>query len=310
MHIPDKMMTWLSRTGLAIIVVLCIILACGCTSPQAVNLESPTVSVGQHANNSSSVQNLPSSGNTTTAPSVTPAATRTVSTNSPVIVSVAMDTTELTLSDNDQEALLTVIVDSESAPVSYSLMLDGPQGSLINGTFDKPAQSLGDNQWEYVVPFHTSSVSATGTYIWSNIRVKGENGQWSDQNPSVTFRIVKPVPTPTGDKPVFAVVSMDKSQYQYTINDSYAILTVIVNSRSPVVSEYLRLKGPNGNYLVDGNCSETVSDIGNDQWEFQVAYPISQMDEPGTYTWDYMVVTNANNMTSDAGPIVKFQVTK
>jgi hypothetical protein len=221
-----------------------------------------------------------------------------------------MNTTEITMSDSDQEALLTIIVDSESEPVSYSLMLDGPQGSLINGTFDDKAKSLGNNQWEYDIPFHTSSVAATGTYIWSNIRVKAENGQWSDQNPSVTFRIVKPVPTPSGDKPVFAVVSMDKDQYQYTVNDSYAILTVIVNSRSPIVSEYLRLKDPNGYYLIDGNCTETVSNIGNDQWEFQVAYPISQMVYQGTYTWDYMVVTNANNMTSDAGPIVKFQVSK
>lgn len=308
------MMTWLSRTGLAIILVLSIILACGCMSPQIVNLESPTAAIsgGEHANNSSNVQNpSPSSGNTATMfPTVTPGASRIASSKKPVIVSVSMNATEITMSDSDQEALLTIIVDSESEPISYSLMLDGPQGSLINGTFDDKAKSLGNNQWEYDVPFHASSVTATGTYIWSNIRVKSENGQWSDQNPSVTFRVVKPAPKPSGDKPVFAVVSMDKDQYQYTENDSYAILTVIVNSQSPIVSKYLRLKDPSGNYLINGNCTETVSNIGNNQWQFQVAYPISQMVYQGTYTWDHMIVTNANNMTSDAGPIVKFQVTK
>lgn len=308
------MMTWLSRTGLAFVLVLCIILASGCTGPQIVNLESPTPATpsGGQVNNSSNTHNpSPSSVNTSTpVPTVTPGASRTPSSKKPVIISVSMNTTDITLSGSDQVTMLTILIDSESPPAGYGISLDGPQGNLVNGTFDDKAKSLGNNQWVYEVPFNTSSSTVTGTYVWSKIQVKGENGLWSDQNPSITFRVLKPLPTSPGDKPVFAVVSMDKDQYQYTINDSDAILTVIVNSQSPIVSKYLRLKDPSGNYLIDENGTETVSNIGNNQWEFQVAYPISQMVYSGTYTWDYMIVTNANNMTSDAGPIVKFQVYK
>ncbi len=89
-----------------------------------------------------------------------------------------------------------------------------------------------------------------------------------------------------------------------------AILTVVVNSQSPIVQKYLRLDGPHGSFIVGHNFSEQVSSIGNGQWTFQIAYPIVQLGESGTYKWDQILVTNANNVTSDLGPSVSFQVNK
>ena len=219
-----------------------------------------------------------------------------------------MNKTSYKVGDNGGAVILTVIVDSVSPLKSYNITLDGPAGPIFSTTIAGSATSLGNGRWEYDIPYFDPVLTTTGTYTYSNIRVMDANNHWSDIGPSVIFQVKSPTPTPYVDKPVVTTVQMDKDQY--TQNDTVAILTVVVNSQTPIVQKYLSLKGPGGNHLAAQDFSDQVSSIGNGQWTFQIAYPIVQMGSSGTYTWDQILITNANNVTSDLGPSVSFQLTR
>ena len=185
--------------------------------------------------------------------------------------------------------VLTIIVDSVSPLHSYNITLYGPAGPIFSTTFTGNATSLGNNRWEYDVPYYDPVLTTSGTYTYSKIQVMDENGRWSDIGPSVIFNVKSPAPTPYVDKPVISTVKMDKALY--TQNDTMAILTVVVNSQTPIIQKYLSLEGPGGSHLVGKYFTDQVSSIGNDQWTFQIAYPIVQMSVSGTYTWDQIRVT-------------------
>ncbi len=302
------MIKWLSRAGLAILLVSSLILVCGCASNDVVNLESPnpTTSSNGQVNGTENIQHVTPTPSPVSSPTTVanPASTST----KPAIVLAAMNKTGYTVGDNGEAVVLTIIVDSVTPLQSYNLTLDGPAGPIFSNAFIGNATSLGNNRWEYDISFYNPVLTTSGTYKYSNIQVMDENNHWSDIGPSVTFQVKSPTPTPYLDKPVISTLKMDKTQYFQ--NDTMAILTVVVNSQTPIVQKYLSLTGPHGNHIVGKNFSDPVSSIGNGQWTFQVAYPIVQLVDSGTYTWDQVLVTNANNVTSDIGPSVSFQVNK
>ncbi len=302
------MIKWLSRAGLAILLVSSLILVCGCSSNDVVNLESPnpTISSNGHINGTTIVQHP--------TPTLSPVSSPTIGANpvststKPAIVLAAMNKTAYTVGENSESVVLTIIVDSALPLQSYNITLDGPAGTIFSTTFIGYATSIGNNRWEYDIPYYNPVLTTSGTYTYRNIQVMDTNNHWSDIWPSVIFQVKSPTPTPYLDKPVITTVKMDKAQY--TQNDTMAILTVVVNSQTPIVQKYLSLEGPHGSHLVGKNFSEQVSSIGNNQWTFQIAYPVVQMVDSGTYTWDQITVTNANNLTSNVGPSVSFQVNK
>lgn len=302
------MIKWLSRAGLAILLVSSLILVCGCTSNEVVNLESPSISSNGQVNGTGTVQYVTLTPSPISSVTPTSGATQTSASAKPAIVLAAMNKTGYTAGENGAEVVLTIIVDSASPLRSYNVTLDGPAGTIFSTTFTGNATSLGNNRWEYDIPYYDPVLATSGTYTYSKIQVMDENYRWSDIGPSVIFQVKSPTPTPYLDKPVISTVKMDKALY--TQNDTVAILTVVVNSQTPIVQKYLSLKGPDGSRLVGKNFTDQVSSIGNDQWTFQITYPIVQMSTSGTYTWDQILVTNANNVTSDPGPSVSFQVNK
>lgn len=302
------MMKWLSRAGLAILLVSSLILVCGCANNDVVNLESPnpTVSSNGQVNGTDTIQHSTPTPAPTSSP--TKGADMTSTSTRPAIVLAAMNKTGYSVGDDSEAVILTIIVNSVSPLQSYNLTLDGPAGPIFSSTFTGTATSLGDNRWEYDIPYYDPVLTTSGTYTYSNIRVMDANDHWSDIGPSVIFQVKSPTPTPYLDKPVISTLKMDKTQY--TQNDTMAILTVVVNSQTPIIQKYLSLEGPHGSHIVGQNFSDQVSNIGNGQWTFQIAYPIVQLGDSGTYTWDHVLVTNANNVTSDIGPSVSFQVNK
>lgn len=302
------MISWLSRAGLAILLVFSLVLVCGCTGSEVVDLESPnpTITSNGQVNSTNTTQHVTPTTSPISSPTPTPVATSTSS--SPSIVLATMNKTTFKVGDSSGAVILTIIIDSVSPPKSYNLTLDGPAGTLFSTTFTGTATSLGNDRWEYDIPYFDPVLTTTGTYTYSNIRVMDEKNHWSDIGPSVIFQVKSPSPTPYVDKPVVSTAKMDKDQY--TQNDTVAILTVVVNSQTPIIQKYLGLKGPGGSYLVAQNFSDQVSSIGNGQWTFQIAFPIVQMSSSGTYTWDQILITNSNNVTSDIGPSVSFQLTR
>lgn len=203
---------------------------------------------------------------------------------------------------------MTIIADSATPLHGYNATLDGPSGPIDQINFVGNATSLGNNRWEYDIPYYDQELSIAGTYKYSQIQVIDNNGQMSDIWTSVVFQVKTPTPTPYVDKPVISTLKMDKSLY--TQNDTYAIMTVVVNSQTPITKKYLSLEDPHGSQVVGKYFTDQVSSIGNDQWTFQIAYPIVQLSVSGNYTWDQIQITNANNVTSDEGSSVSFMVVK
>lgn len=300
------MIKWLSHAGLAILLVSSLILVCGCTGSQVVNLEAGDPTVSSNGQVNGTVQHP------TVTPSLKASLTPTPDTAStsgkPSIIFTSMNKSVYTVGDNGAAVIMTIIVDSAVPLHSYNVSLDGPAGTIFSTTFTGSATSLGNNRWEYDVPYFDPSLTTTGTYTYSKIQVMDENNQWSDIGHSVVFQVKTPTPTPYIDKPVISTIKMDKSVY--TQNDTFAIMTIVVNSQTPIIKKYLSLEGPNGVQVVGKDFSDQISSIGNDQWTFQISYPIIQLGLSGTYTWDQIQITNANNVTSDPGPSVSFQVNK
>jgi hypothetical protein len=204
------MIGWSLKIGLATILVLSIVCICGCTSgPDVVDLESPgsTVSGSGQANGSGEAQHptatpRPSPTPTRTpiiystvtpTPTPTPTATPTPSPKKPAISSATVGHAEYPAEAG--QVVFVVIADSESAIRGYSLSLDGPDGSVLNGTFWGAATNLGYNQWRYEITFRTYATTTPGTYTWSHVRVVSNDGIWSDDAQAVSFRIVSPAPS-------------------------------------------------------------------------------------------------------------------
>jgi hypothetical protein len=302
------MIKWLSHAVLAILLVSSLILVCGCTGSEVVNLESGTPTISSNGEVNGSTAGL----HPTMTPSrvVSPTSTSgTASTTSrPSIILTSMNKTVYSVGESSGAVVLTIIVDSSVPLQSYNVTLVGPAGAIFSTTFVGNATSLGNNRWEYDIPYYDPVLTTTGTYTYDNLKVMDVNGHWSDQGNSVAFQVKTPTPTPYVDKPVISTIKMDKSLY--TQNDTYAIMTIVVNSQTPIIKKFLSLEGPNGRQVVGKDFSDQVSSIGNDQWTFQISYPIIQLGSSGTYTWDQIQITNANNLTSDQGPSVSFQVSK
>lgn len=82
-----------------------------------------------------------------------------------------------------------IVAGSDSAVKGYSLKLDGPDGNMLDGSAQEDAKYLGDNQWSYNMTFFTYTSIMPGDYTWSQIRVANKDGQWSDDRPSVSFKV-------------------------------------------------------------------------------------------------------------------------
>ena len=187
------MINGFSKLGLTIALVASLILMCGCTGSQVTTSNSPTAAGTQQ----STVSNIPiptpvqspthsPTVTPTTNPTYTPTPTTSAS-QKPSIVSVKTDKAEYT--NGNEKVTLTIISSSDSTVTGYTLSLDGPDGNVIKGPAQRPATSLGNNQWENDVTFITDSSLTPGNYTWSQIQVINDGGQWSDYGPSASFTV-------------------------------------------------------------------------------------------------------------------------
>jgi hypothetical protein len=92
------------------------------------------------------------------------------------------------------------------------------------------------------------------------------------------------------------------------VNGGEVTITVIAKSNAPVNFLSYCLDGPNGNIL-GGVSGVTFINIGDDLWEHEWPYTISEWDPSGTYTWSHISVENEGQLTSDEWEPISFNVT-
>jgi hypothetical protein len=108
-------------------------------------------------------------------------------------------------------------------------------------------------------------------------------------------------------KPIIQSITVSPTEI---VNGGVVTFTVTAKSNAPVNILCYRLDGPNGGIL-GGGSGVTFTNIGDDLWEYERTYTISEWDPSGTYTWSHISVENEGQLTSDEWPhSISFNVTR